>query len=263
MARPVVAVGGFCCAGAVTHLSTRGVPARLLTAALDLVLPQECLGCGRPGAPVCPDCLRPLRGRAQRHAPTPTPAGFPPTWAVAPYDGVARAAVVAHKEEGRRDLAPALAGALTCSLQAALAEAARSAHAPVLVVAVPSRRASRRARGDDPTARLARLAVARSGAARLGSARPRLLPLLRHARTVADQAGLDAAARGANLAGAFVATELPRWAGVSPTVVVVDDVVTTGATLAEAARALRGAGAGPVVAAVVAATARRRVAWCR
>jgi predicted amidophosphoribosyltransferase len=242
----------------VSHLSPRDVPARLLAAALDLVLPQECLGCGRPGAPVCPDCLQPLRGRPRRHAPTPTPAGFPPTWAVAPYDGVVRAAVVAHKEEGRRDLAPALAGALTCSLQAALGEATGRADAPVLVVAVPSRRASRRARGDDPTARLARLAVARSG-----SARARLVPLLRHARTVADQAGLDAAAREANLAGAFVVRQMPRWAGPAPAVVVVDDVVTTGATLAEAARALRRAGAGPVGAAVIAATARRRVAWCR
>jgi predicted amidophosphoribosyltransferase len=72
---------------------------------------------------------------------------------------------------------------------------------------------------------------------------------------VLDQGGLDAAARSRNLAGAMVARSALADAGL---VVVVDDVMTTGSTLAEAARALRETGHGQVAGAVVAATRRRR-----
>ncbi|HET8970833.1 MAG TPA: phosphoribosyltransferase family protein, partial [Candidatus Nanopelagicales bacterium] len=76
---------------------------------------------------------------------------------------------------------------------------------------------------------------------------------LRSAGRRADQTGLDAAGRAANLRAAM------RWSGRVPAgpVVLVDDIVTTGATLAEAARAVRVAGGTVLGAAVVAATARR------
>jgi predicted amidophosphoribosyltransferase len=76
--------------------------------------------------------------------------------------------------------------------------------------------------------------------------------LLVPARVVADQSGLSATERAANLRGALRGT-----GSVTGRVVVVDDVVTTGATLVEAARALRAAGHPVVGAAVVAATSRR------
>jgi predicted amidophosphoribosyltransferase len=75
---------------------------------------------------------------------------------------------------------------------------------------------------------------------------------LEHRRRVADQAGLTAADRTANLTGALQA----RLDLHGVQVIVVDDVVTTGATLAEAARALRAAGAEVPAAAVIAATER-------
>lgn len=82
-------------------------------------------------------------------------------------------------------------------------------------------------------------------------------PCLRGVRGVGDQAGLDRQARAQNLAGAFACR--PAWRAVmlDARCVVVDDVVTTGATLTEAARALRAAGAASVTCATVAATARR------
>jgi predicted amidophosphoribosyltransferase len=118
-----------------------------------------------------------------------------------------------------------------------------------VLVPVPSARPTVRARGHDPTARLASAAARRLGGG------VEVVRVLRQARAVADQAGLGTAQRAANLSGALVAD--PRRAPPGRPVVVVDDVLTTGATLVEATRALRSAGCLVVGAAVVAATARR------
>jgi predicted amidophosphoribosyltransferase len=109
------------------------------------------------------------------------------------------------------------------------------------LVPVPSAAAARRARGGDHVARL------------LPRGR-RTRDALRLARAVRDSAGLDVEARAANLAMAL-RSAAPPWPGASA--VIVDDIVTTGATLTEAARALRVAGWTVPGAAVVAATQRR------
>ncbi len=98
-----------------------------------------------------------------------------------------------------------------------------------------------------------RLARAAAAALRSDGVPAQAVRLLVTDRTVADQAGLSADRRAANLHGALRGTGPVRGR-----VVVVDDVVTTGATLVEAARALAAAGHDVVGAAVVAATSRRR-----
>ena len=213
----------------------------MLVDLLDLVLPRDCAGCGVPGRTLCAPCSRVLQGASPfAHRPSPAPAGLPPLTAAAAYDGLVRALLLAHKEHGRVGLAGPLGRALAT---------AAAVHGPgVVVVPVPSSRAAVRARGHDHARRLA------SGAARaLGL---RSAALLVPVRAVADQSGLGAASRADNLAGALRARR--GLSGVE--VLVVDDVVTTGATLAEAARALTVAGARVRGAAVVAATARRRPA---
>ena len=120
---------------------------------------------------------------------------------------------------------------------------------------MPSSRAATRARGHDPLLRVAR----RAGAGlRADHVAARVVPLLALGRRVSDQAGLGATARAGNLAGAHRVR--PRAAArlrSDETLVVVDDLITTGASLAEAARALRAAGLVVQGAAVIAATSRR------
>lgn len=209
----------------------------MLADLLELVLPRVCAGCSAPGCALCPDCLAPL-ARPRRHRPQPCPQELPSLVAAAPYAGPVRAALLAHKEDGRLALARPLGRALAGCLEL-LQETG-------VLVPVPSSRQAVRQRGHDHARRLA-AAAARSAGLR---SRPLLVP----ARAVADQAGLDAGARAANLSHALRARH--RLDGVP--VVLVDDVVTTGATLAEAARALRAAGADVRGCVVVGATVRRR-----
>jgi predicted amidophosphoribosyltransferase len=128
----------------------------------------------------------------------------------------------------------------------------------VLLVPVPSSAAALRVRGRDHVGELTAHAVAELRAAGLAAGEARLL---RRRGRVRDSAGLSAAARRANLAGSFEpAGDLSLRAFPGALLVLVDDVVTSGATLTEAAAALtatRRPAEVPVLAAVVAATPRR------
>lgn len=179
-----------------------------------------------------------------------------PLWAATTFDGPVRAAVTAAKDGGRSDVRPVLAALLATALGRALAEdehlrAARHRGVGVLAVPVPTARGARRRRGEDPLAVLAASAV-RS----VDPGSMRVLGALRHTRAVRDQARLGAAARAANLAGALEVRPAAAGSVRGRCCVVLDDVVTTGATVAEAARALRRAGAAHVVAVAVARTPR-------
>ncbi|MGY1690014.1 ComF family protein [Geodermatophilus sp. SYSU D01105] len=227
----------------------------VLAALADLLLPRTCAGCELPGAELCGRCAALL---AVPHLAQPRrfPAGFPPTVAAGAYTGPVRPAVNAFKERGRAELAAPLGAAL------ALAVAGVLAGLPVVpaaarLVPVPSSRAALRTRGRDHVRELTRRAVVELRGAGLPAAEARLLRRTGRAR---DSAGLSAAQRRANLAGTFALRDdvPPLPAGTA--LVVVDDVVTSGATLTEAAAVLAPTAAPdgpPVLAAVVAATPRR------
>lgn len=223
-------------------------------AVLDLLLGGRCVGCERPGRALCAACAGLLPAVAVPVRPDPAPPGLAACFAVAAYDGVVRAMVLAHKERGLLALARPL-GAL---LARSVAAAGDGGGHPVVVVPVPSRPGAARARGHDPLGAIA-VAAARELRGTRGG-RVEVARLLVSRGGVRDQAGLDAAARAANLAGSMAcpAARLRRLAGRRVRLVLADDVLTTGATAREAQRALESTGLEVCGVATVAATVRRR-----
>lgn len=228
----------------------------LVAAAADLLTGTKCAGCAAPGVALCDTCRAQLEPRPRSCRPDPCPASLlDPTpvtpWCAATYHGVARRVLLQFKERGRDGLAETLAELLAAATEAAMAAAPR--YRAWTIVPMTSRRSALRQRGYDGVLLLARLAARRL---RRAGHDVRVTRALRYRRVVADQAGLDATERRRNLAGAL-RSAVGRWPH-DRGVVVIDDIVTTGATLGEAVAALRMAGASPVGAAVVAATPRSR-----
>lgn len=224
--------------------AARGGARNLADAAASLLLGSACPGCGTPAARLCPDC----EGRLAAAVPgaAPVRAGFT-VLACAGYAGPWRGCLLAYKERSAWWLARPLGGTLAVGVAALCGSTAR---AGLTLVPVPSLPATVRRRGWDTTLGLARAAARDLADA---GAPVRALPALRHVRLVRDQAGLGLAERAANLSGAFGA----RPAVGAGAAVVVDDLVTTGASLSEAVRALRAAGWRVAGAVTVAATPRR------
>jgi ComF family protein len=220
--------------------SFRGAVGRIL----DLALPASCAGCRREGPALCADCLPALDTRlaAEPGVPLGLPADLPPPllqleWC-APFTGVARRALHSLKYDGERRLASPLGAAVARRW-------ARAGVAGDVLVPVPASPDRVRERGYDQANLLA-----------IEAGRRLSLPVaaaLERTRATTAQFDLDRAARAANLARAtfrVVPAEqhliADRW------IVLVDDVVTTGATLAACAATLLEAGALAVSAITVA-----------
>ncbi|MGQ0632026.1 MAG: ComF family protein [Sporichthyaceae bacterium] len=219
---------------------------------VDLVLPIPCPGCGResPG-PACARCLGALGPPRRLEAESLRVRGLPDLVALADWNSPVRELVLAHKERGATGLARPLGQALAPAVQSLLRAQLQlpAGQGGVLLTAIGSRPAALHRRGHDPMLRVAAV-TARTLRARGDSAWA--LALLRQRPGGRDQAGLSARERSANLAGAMGVAPLPARLAGAP-VVVLDDVLTTGATLAEATRALRAAGLWVLGGAVIAA----------
>jgi predicted amidophosphoribosyltransferase len=201
---------------------------------------------------VCPACIGTLAA-LQPHPtrPDPAPVGLPRCAALGAYEGVLRELVLAYKDGGRHRLAVPLGRLLATVVESLVA-------GPVLLVPIPDAPAAARARFGDHMWRLARPAAVRLRAAGypVTLARPlRSLPR-------PDSTGLDSGQRAEYALGGLRlrplrAAGLQRWhRRTRSPVILLDDIVTTGATLAAATTRLAAAGVPVAGAAVLAATRR-------
>ncbi|MGD9960411.1 ComF family protein [Nocardioides sp.] len=223
---------------------------------LDLVTGSTCLACGTGGPLVCEECLRGLPSTATPAWPTPCPPGLVTPWATGSYDGLLRDLVIGHKEHGLLALRNPLGLLLALSAAAAV-----HGPCPVVLVPVPSRPSSVRARGHDPTYSMVRSAARHLAAVGVDAVPHRLLAVR---AALQDQAGLSAEERSANLSGSLwcpsAAVAALHRRRPRAQVLICDDVLTTGATAREAQRAMEAAGLRPQAVITVAATARRHPA---
>jgi ComF family protein len=228
--------------------SATAVPGRIL----DLAFPARCPGCGREGAPICAACLPALDARLDQPAGIPIglPSDIPPTilqldWC-APFGGLVRRALHQLKYGGETRLAVPLGEAIARRW-------ARVAAGGDVLVPVPVHADRARQRGYDQAELIARTAAKALGLP--------CAPILERARATIAQFDLDRATRATNVRGAFRLKPRVAGAGNSPAapsplagrwIVLVDDVVTTGATLSACATPLLTAGAVGVSAVTVA-----------
>ena len=204
---------------------------------LDTLLPPSCPGCGTEGAIICERCRKSLTRRQEEPAgvpiglPSKQPAGIVQLEWCAAYNGPARACLHALKYDGERRLVAPLSEIM----------AQRWTRAGIggdVLVPVPVHAARRRQRGFDQAELLARAIGLRLGLP--------VVPAVRRAAKTTAQHALDRRARAANVGHAFAADAASVAAVRGKWIVLIDDLTTTGATLAGCASVLYESGAAAV-----------------
>lgn len=233
--------------------------------ALATAVPVDCPACGSAAIGLCGECSASLRAEIapaagslalDADADRARTCDSVPISTAVPYDGVTKRLLAALKERGRMDAIGPLSRLVRVAIAGSPAvpsgasSGTRAEHPPPIIVPAPSRPASTRRRGFVPIQRVCEVALPHAAIA----------PWLALRASTRDQAGLDRRGRAANLTGSMRVSARVR----GRRIVLVDDVVTTGATLREAVRALEAAGADVVAVVALARTIRtsdQSAAW--
>ena len=185
----------------------------------ELIFPSRCIGCSALGLEICSQCRRswhPHIYRSWSHT-----APHFPIFSAIPYSPIAGKVILSAKENGISSADRLIVSALKHALRYSIEEKGEATLVPI-----PSRKSVARLRGRQFITELSRQLSRETGLT--------LCENLRHTRVVKDQSSLDARSRFANIDGALISQKF-----FSGKAFLIDDLVTTGATLNEAARALR------------------------
>ena len=212
---------------------------KLIDRILDLLYPPRCMICAcflEPGTgPVCAGCLQTL---PEHDGADPAVADAAQCVATFFYEGAMRESILRYKFENRPWYAAQYGAWMAATVRDKLLGKFD------LISWVPVSRERRRRRGYDQAELLARALAEALGA------KPPVRALEKHADNPAQSGLTDASQRVANVSGVYRAVEQKHFAG--KRILLIDDIVTTGATLSECARVLKAAGAAEVVCAALA-----------
>ncbi|WP_260857820.1 ComF family protein [Corynebacterium singulare] len=217
----------------------------LAASLVELVLPRPCAGCGaatEAGGVLCGACQEHLR-HVPRRVERPIPLGFP-AWALGPYSDTRRGVIIAMKERGNQAVRRHVGAVLAAGIE--YLRARGDIPETAVLVPAPTRASSARQRGGDPVTAMCAAAEARLPGWRTVVA-------LATAESSADQSELTAGERADNMRSAVLLRPCAQQLR-GRAVLLVDDVVTTGATLRASAARVRAVG-GDVVGAIVLADA--------
>jgi predicted amidophosphoribosyltransferase len=197
----------------------------------ELIFPSRCIGCSQLGISICSICRKSWHPHIYHRDLVISSQVYPVISAVK-YSPIASRVLLSAKESGQAAADQLLISAISHALNFFVKR-----YGSGNLIGIPSRKSATRKRGRNFMVEIT------ESVAKVESTKA--LDILRHTRSVRDQSQLDAEQRSRNIAGAFTASinlsNLDSYGNTRP-VIIVDDLITTGATLAEAIRALRTAG---------------------
>ena len=211
----------------------------------EIIFPSRCIGCTRLGISICSECRKQWHPHIYQREINWNGENFPVLSAIQ-YSPIASRVLLSAKESQIRAADQLIVNGVVHSLNTFVKR-----YGSATLVPVPSRKSANRKRGRNFLQEITSQVAAEVGLSSHS--------LLTHSRKVRDQSRLNIADRSENLSRAFsIARELTAQlsaGNTGPAIIVIDDLITTGATLSEAIRALRTAGF-TVLGAVTSCTAK-------
>ena len=191
----------------------------------ELIYPNICLSCGKTGAKICHNCskywlAKPNKSKIENNY----------LFFVATYDESTSPIILAAKESGSREAVKLIARSIACSISFAISNLDISK--PINLITIPSQLSAIRKRGRDHIKDLVLEVIIQLDQQNIDAI---YLPILKPIKKIKDQSNLNGLQRKENMSHAFIAKSSPIS---QSAVILIDDLVTTGASVQEGVRAL-------------------------